>query len=245
MFDINITQCPYTDFSTILASVIGGLITGFFSWLATKQAHNHNRQLKNEELLLYEKATALSIVEELKAIKDLYERTFDEQFGKLQDGVYMNYLLTINPDCSTVYIQNAGELGLIKDKTLRSYIIKSNLLLKKFIEYLNRYNISSNQHDENRRNFMSLAYPNMVSKVSSQIDVNAFVDNFMARFFAEYQKVVEEAKMTEAQLVSFINNDKASSAYLCDLTKTLKTDYYNLKSNIELTINRANELYGE
>jgi hypothetical protein len=92
---------------------------------------------------------------------------------------------------------------------------------------------------------MSLAYPNMVSKVSSQIDVNAFVDNFMVRFFAEYQQVVEEAKMTEAQLVSFINNDKAASAYLCDLTKALKTDYYNLKSNIELTINRANELYGE
>ena len=226
----------------IIAQIAIALISGLVgAVIGSKSAY----KLKQDELKLYEKATALSIVEELKVIRDLYELTFDEQFSKLPEGVYLNYLLTINPECSTVFNQNAGEIGLIKDKTLRSYIIKSNLLLKKFIEYINRYNVSANQHAENRRNFMSLAYPNMISNVSSQKDVDSFVDAFLGRFTTEYPKIIEESKMTEAQLVSFVNNEKTTIAYLCDMTKALKTDYFNLKNNIEITINKANEFYGE
>lgn len=222
----------------VIISLISGLAGAF---LGSKSAY----KLKQDELKLYEKATALSIIEELKVIKDLYEKTFDEQFSKLSDGGYVNYLLTINPECSTVFNQNAGEIGLIKSKDLRNLIIKTNLQLKKFIESVNNYNVSSSQHAQNRRNFISSAYPNMISVVSSQDDVDSFIDGFIHKFMTEYPKVVEESKMTEAQLVSFVNNEKATLSYLCDIVKALKVDYYNLKNNIELTINKANELYGE
>ena len=219
---------------SLISGFIGAIVGGFATY-----------KLKQDELTLYEKATALSIVEEIKVIRDLYELTFDEQFSKLSDGGYVNYLLTINPECSTVFNQNAGEIGLIKSKELRNLIIKTNLQLKKFIESVNNYNASSNQHAQNRRNFMASAYPNMISVVSSQDDVDSFIDRFIQRFMTEYPKVVEESKMTEAQLVSFVNNEKTTIAYLCDMTKALKTDYFNLKNNIEITINKANELYGE
>ena len=230
---------------SLISGFIGALVGGIFSCLVTELAHIHNRKLKDDELKLYEKATALSIVEELKVIKDLYDKTFDEQFSKLSNRGYVNYLLNVNPECSTVFNQNASEIGLIKNKELRNLIIKTNLQLKKFIESVTKYNVSSNQHAQNRRDFMSSAYPNMISVVSSQDDVDSFVDSFIKKFVKEYPKIVEESKMTEAQLVSFVNNEKATLSYLCKMANALKTEYYNLKNNIELTINKANELYGE
>ena len=46
MLNITINQSSNIDFITIIASVIGALIAGFFSWFATKQAHENNQKLK-------------------------------------------------------------------------------------------------------------------------------------------------------------------------------------------------------
>ncbi|MBR1680869.1 hypothetical protein IJ707_03660 [bacterium] len=245
MFDINITQCPYTDFSSILASVIGGLITGFFSWLATKLAHEHNRQLKEDETKFYEKATVLSIIEELKVFTEEYQNKFNEQFLNIAENKYLNFVYTITPNCTTVFVQNSRELGLIKNIELRNLIIKSYLLLNKYIENANTYNISANLHIEKRRKFMSIAYPNMVSQVSSQKDIDNFIDEFLRKYSSEYKKIINESNATEAQIVSYINNEQATIKNLCRSTNDLKRDYNILIKTIQNTISKANELYGE
>ena len=92
---------------------------------------------------------------------------------------------------------------------------------------------------------MSIAYPNMVSQVSSQKDIDNFIDEFLRKYSSEYKKIINESNATEAQIVSYINNEQATIKNLCRSTNDLKRDYNILIKTIQNTISKANELYGE
>ena len=103
---------------------------------------------KYKELKLYEKATVLSIVEELKVLKFSYENEFDNLYGDINGDDFLRTRYVISQDYMTVFTQNAGEIGLIKDEELRNLLIKSYMLIKNFIEDLKIYNELFEQHYE-------------------------------------------------------------------------------------------------
>ncbi len=152
MFNFYCNQTPSIDWTTVIISiasaVIGALIAGYFTSEATKKAHIYNQKLKEDETKLYEKATALSIVEELKVLGSEYQEEFDKQYEELNTKPYLTTIYEISQDYSTVYTQNAREIGLIKNATLRNLIIKSNILLKKYIEDLKIYKQLLGKHYE-------------------------------------------------------------------------------------------------
>ena len=114
---------------------------------------------------MYEKATALSIVEELKVLGSEYQEEFDKQYEELNTKPYLTTIYEISQDYSTVYTQNAREIGLIKNATLRNLIIKSNILLKKYIEDLKIYKQLLGKHYELNKNFVATAYPKLIDKL--------------------------------------------------------------------------------
>ncbi len=169
MFNFYCNQTPSIDWTTVIISiasaVIGALIAGYFTSEATKKAHIYNQKLKEDETKLYEKATALSIVEELKVLGSEYQEEFDKQYEELNTKPYLTTIYEISQDYSTVYTQNAREIGLIKNATLRNLIIKSNILLKKYIEDLKIYKQLLGKHYELNKNFVATAYPKLIDKL--------------------------------------------------------------------------------
>ena len=106
----------------------------FATYKATDKAHKHNIELKEMELKLYEKATALSIVEELKCLQYAFGEEFNYYFSDISEKTYIEYPITITQDYTTIYTGNANKIGNIKNYILRNDIIKIYTLLKKFIE---------------------------------------------------------------------------------------------------------------
>ena len=130
----------------IIAQIAIALISGLVgAVIGSKSAY----KLKQDELKLYEKATALSIIEELKVLRDEYQEEFDKQYNGLNEQQYLNVTYTISQDYSTIYTQNAGEIRLIKNTDFRNQIIKANLLIKKYIEDLKIYSKLYEEHYKN------------------------------------------------------------------------------------------------
>ena len=176
MFNFTFNQAPSIDWTTIIISIISAFIAGGFSWLATRQAHNYNRKLEEEELKTYEKATALSIIEEIKVLKNIYEKEFKNIFCKLNNTPFIEDCYEISQDYSTVYNQNAGEIGLIKNNDLRKLIIKTNLLLKKFIEELRIYNNLYNDYYITSFNFIKTVFRDYTTEDCSTVDVTTEIN---------------------------------------------------------------------
>ena len=130
----------------IIAQIAIALISGLVgAVIGSKSAY----KLKQDELKLYEKATALSIIEELKVLRDEYQEEFDKQYNGLNEQQKLNVTYTISQDYSTIYTQNAGEIRLIKNTDFRNQIIKANLLIKKYIEDLKIYSKLYEEHYKN------------------------------------------------------------------------------------------------
>ena len=245
MFDINIVQDSLANSFTILASVLGGLITGFFSWLATKEAYKHNKLLKDEELKLYEKATALSIIEELKVLKEAYEDDMDKYYNELKENKYLDSTYTITQDFMTVYSQNAGEIGLIKNVELRNLIIKSYTLLKKYIEHLVNYQELLEDFMNNRKKFIGRIYADIINTECTKADCCFEVNNIRKYSHINNWDWLNEKLMSKSQVINFLNSDDKNEKELIYFSEYLKTMYYELKDVINKTFKAGNEFYGE
>ena len=231
---------------SILSAVAGAMIAGYHTSKATKEAYEHNRKLKDDELKLYEKATALSIVEELKVLKSEYQEEFDKQYEELNPMQYLPVVYEISQDYSTVYNQNAREIGLIKNATLRNLIIKSNILLKKYIEDLKIYSKLYEEHYKNNKNFVATAYPKLIDKDCSDIDTDGIIyNNITLKMINKDPSWHDNPNLSEAQITSFYYSYNNSKNHLCYFSQRLKNDYYRLKEVIKDVIQKSKELYGE
>lgn len=237
---------PDPIFTSLISGLLGALVGGIFSCLVTELAHIHNRKLKDDELKLYEKATALSIIEELKVLRDEYQEEFDKQYEELNPMQYLPVVYEISQDYSTVYNQNAREIGLIKNATLRNLIIKSNILLKKYIEDLKIYKQLFGKHYELNKNFVATAYPKLIDKDCSEIDYESIIYNYLiSKIENKDPSWHDNPNLSEAQITSFYYSYNNSKNHLCYFSQRLKNDYYRLKEVIKNVIQKSKELYGE
>ena len=123
---------------SFFSGFIGALIAGFFSWLATMQAHKNNLQLEEKKNKETEKAVVLSIVEELNVLFEIYGREMEAYFAKIEtenDYLETYYIATL--DFFTVFSNNADKIGIISDNELRNQIVKIYVYLKRFLENFN------------------------------------------------------------------------------------------------------------
>ena len=237
------TVLSFVYHKIILNPVVLSLISGFIGAIVGGFA---TYKLKQDELKLYEKATALSIIEELKVLRDEYQEEFDKQYNGLNEQQYLNVTYTISQDYSTIYTQNAGEIGLIKNTDFRNQIIKANLLIKKYIEDLKIYSKLYEEHYKNNKNFVATAYPKLIDKDCSDIDTDGIIyNNITLKMINKDPSWHDNPNLTEAQITCFYNSYDSAKKCLCNFSNRLKTDYYSLKEVIENVIQKSKELYGE
>lgn len=244
MLNITINQSSNIDFITIIASVIGALIAGFFSWFATKQAHENNQKLKDKELKIYEKATALSIVEELKVLLEEYKSEFDLVFKNLKSNDYIVFSYYITQDYTTIFTQNSGEIGLIKNEELRKLIIKSYLCLKRFIEELQIYTNDLQNFEKERNKFISKKFPNLINLNLSEFDLNE-IDGLKQELKKCGFSYTEGTPLLEDENMNFFASDYQRIKDLRNYSQNLKRQYFRLKGLINKTYNLALCVYNK
>ena len=111
--------------ATLLAVLVGGLIAGFFSMWATKQAHDHalKRQARQEESAV--KALLQALHDEIETLWDRYMNGVGVLLEALKDGQAFHYYYVAHQDYFTVYRENSTLLGKIKDADLRKALVKT------------------------------------------------------------------------------------------------------------------------
>ena len=249
MFNFYLNQTPLIDWTTILISllsaVIGALIAGYFSSKATEKAHQNNRELAQIQRDDYEKATALSIIEEMKALSSVYEKEFDEQYRALDEESFVDRFYISTLDYTTVYTQNAGELGLIQNKRLREFLINFNILFKKYIEELKIYKMLLEEFYNSRNKFVATVFKEYVNEECSQIDTNGEIESILKYIEENNWSWLNQEYMTKEQVESFIKSDTATKTYLCEFSQRLKNDYEELKEVGYNAIDLAEKEYSE
>jgi len=225
-----IIQIIISSLSGIIGVFVGGFITN---------------KIKKDEFKLYEIATALSIIEELRVLKEEYEQEFDTIFEDVNKQQYLTTFYVITQDYTTIFTQNSGEIGLIKNKELRNLIIKCYICLKKFIEYLVIYNNKLNSFDKNRVEFIGRTYPNLINTACSDINYDAEILKIKNLVCQNNWSWFNTPFLNQPQVISFLNSDDILIQDLISASKDLKNKYKNLKNNIEITIQLANKIYNE
>lgn len=245
MFNFIFNQAPSIDWATITISIISAFIAGGFSWLATQQAHKHNRKLKKDELYLYEKATALSIIEELDVLKNEFQNEFNNLYKKLKKDKFINVVYYISQDYTTIFNQNAGEIGLIKNTKLRNLIIKSYILLKRYIENLKLYKSMYYELYQKRNIFIEKVFPQYVLENCSDLDTDNIIKNIRAEYEKDKCESLISNEITPNHIKSFLISDESKVGDLCAYSLQLKNEYKKLKQTINNTIYKCHEIYKE
>ena len=119
---------------TVVAAIIGALIAGFFSWLATWQSHNYSLKSDKANRKKQEKAVKSLINESVLQVYNILRAPF----GKINDGK-SPYGYIIVPHSSSKYIfplldDAVKKIGIIEDDLYKKTIIQIYTELKYFLD---------------------------------------------------------------------------------------------------------------
>lgn len=120
----------FTFIITLVGAIVGGLIAGYYSLKATKEAHHHQKTLAEENEKLIISSLLQAIHDELETIFDQYQETMGHKVESLNDGEPLNFYYPVVSDFFTVYHGNSFLLGRIRDNDLRKSIIKTYTIAK-------------------------------------------------------------------------------------------------------------------
>jgi len=119
---------------TLAGAIVGGLIAGYYSLKATKEAHRHQKNLAEENEKLIISSLLQAIHDELETIFDRYQDSMGNRLESLNDGEPLNFYYPVVSDFFTVYHGNSFLLGRIKDNDLRKSIIKTYTIAKGLVD---------------------------------------------------------------------------------------------------------------
>lgn len=132
--------------AAIIGAVIGGLLTGWFSLCAQKQAAKHQRRLALEAERRTVKNLLAAIRAELLVLKahnlDPIQKTLKQRAAARANLPYASQLpplamIRIDQNYFTVFESNGGALGMIDDKNLLREIVTVYGLAKGLVDSLN------------------------------------------------------------------------------------------------------------
>lgn len=236
---------PDPIFTSLISGLLGSAIGCFATYKATDKAHKHNIELKEMELNLYEKATALSIVEELKCLQYAFGEEFNYYFSDISEKTYIEYPITITQDYTTIYTENANKIGNIKNYILRNDIIKTYTLLKKFIENILHYNPAIEKLWSNRFSFIKRMYPQTISNDCADYDIKEEIKKIKDNVEKNIFNWTIFKGLNDSQIINFLKADDTKEEDLIKWSNDLKELYEEIKKLINDIINLSEKEYIE
>ncbi|MGP9437423.1 hypothetical protein ACT3RR_18530 [Ewingella sp. AOP8-B2-18] len=180
---------------TLTSAMAGGVIAGYYSLKATKEAHKHQKNLAedNEKLIISSLLQALH--DELETIFCRYQEGMGCKLESLEDGQPLAFYYPLVSDFFTVYHGNSFLIGRINNNTLRKNIIKTYTLAKGMIDSFRMNN-------------------DLVQKVE------------------HWESIYEETRSPTHEYRLHAHNNS-----LIMYAAILKQQHFELKENVEMTIN--------
>ncbi|WP_145585663.1 hypothetical protein [Yersinia rochesterensis] len=123
-----------TFFITLASAVVGGIIAGYYSFKATKEAHQNQKKVADENEKLIIKSLLQAIHDELETVFDRYQETMGSKIESLEKNTPLMMYYPLVSDFFTVYNGNSFLIGRIKDNDLRKSIIKTYTLAKGMVD---------------------------------------------------------------------------------------------------------------
>lgn len=116
--------------SAISGAVIGGVLTGYFTLIATNKTYEHQKahSKESEEQLI--KGLLQSIHDEIETVFERYQDTMGTRLELLKTGEALVFYYPLVSDFFSVYNGNSFLIGRIPDNDLRKKIIKTYTLAK-------------------------------------------------------------------------------------------------------------------
>ena len=108
---------------SLYSAIIGGLIAGTASFLATRRAHRNNLQRQEIAHKLRVNNLLQALYDEINILWEGYWWGAGEALEKLNDREAIKWIYPLTPDIFTIYNGNAALIGSIDDKYLRKCII--------------------------------------------------------------------------------------------------------------------------
>jgi len=230
-------------FLSLTSSFIGGIIGGYFSYKATDKSYKYNTQLQDKKRYVYEKATVLSIVEELKTLLEEYQYDFEETYKALNSQEYIEIRYVVSQDYSTIFTENAKDIGLIKDENLRKNIIKTHIHLKRYLEYLILYTTDFQHFEKARSEFIAKVFPNLIDSATSKANTAKEIANIKVCVQKENWSWLNSSLINQTQVMNFIASDEKLIRHLNKSSIDLKNRFYQLKESIPELIELAETIY--
>lgn len=119
---------------TIAGAVVGGAIAGYYSFKATKEAHENQKRIADDNEKNIITSLLQSIHDEIETVFDNYHENIGVQLESLDENRPLLFYYPLVSDFFPVYNGNTFLLGRIKDNDLRKSIIKTYTLAKGLLD---------------------------------------------------------------------------------------------------------------
>jgi hypothetical protein len=116
-------NCSAEWVRSLVPSIVGGLITGFFALYGVYRAYQYNlkKQKKDEKNLI--RGVLQALRDEINTLWDIYILTAGQELENLQQNAPFTSYYPITQDYFTIYTGNASLIGRIKNDDLRKAIV--------------------------------------------------------------------------------------------------------------------------
>ncbi|HHH0266141.1 TPA: hypothetical protein ACPZMZ_001868 [Yersinia enterocolitica] len=108
--------------------------TGYYSFQATKEAHQNQKKVADDNEKLIIKSLLQAVHDELETVFDRYQETMGSKIESLEKNTPLMMYYPLVSDFFTVYNGNSFLIGRIKDNDLRKSIIKTYTLAKGIVD---------------------------------------------------------------------------------------------------------------
>ena len=184
--------------SALLGSIIGSLVTGYFTLRATKNEFNNQRTILNESNTILRRTILQSIHDEIEAIYKRYRVTIGNKISTLEDNEPLLQYYPISDDFFMFYRANTIEIGKLEDNNLRKLIIETYILAKSLIDSLKINNNFLEQYEKANHLLIQFQQASAISLNTSKTDT-----------LNSQQEVLENSvELTLKQLESYSKNLK-------------------------------------
>lgn len=230
-------------FLSLTSSFIGAIIGGYYTYRATEKSYKNSLMLQEEKVSIREKSTVLSIVEELKILLDSYKDEFDKIYEQLDTNDYVDIKYYVSQNYSTIFSENAEAIGLIKNKELREKIIRTEICLKRYLEYLINHTHACELLEKNRTEFIALVYPQYINCSCSRADNAKEIQNIKNHLKVDNWTWLNSDYVNKMQVINFISSDTRMVSDLHLSSIDLRDRFFELKRLIDELVKLSEIIY--
>lgn len=124
-------MCYWSAFGS---AVIGGVLAGAGSWIATQQAHKNNLKKQKTDQERTQKALLQAIHDELETLWQVYQDGMGRDLVALDDNKALLMYYPLTQEYITVYRGNSSLIGSIDDPNLRKAIVATYIKVNGLID---------------------------------------------------------------------------------------------------------------